>query len=145
MDGWNDRYRRFEEEAVNYVKKVRIQDFEHSSYCSLKHKYFYGESPKTACSTIKKVLIQAELGQQIDFEYDMFMVMHVKSNFPNNNAVRSKVSTLFWSLVRLYPLYHVNTLMLFYTVQCLACTKTAEPKCLLQCYSSTQNLWLLQC
>ena len=73
MDGWNDRYRRFEEEALNYVKKVRIQDFEHSSYCSLKHKYFYGESPKTACSTIKKVLIQAELGQQIDFEYDMFI------------------------------------------------------------------------
>jgi len=73
MSGWNDRYKIFEQQALPYIKKVKINDFEHSTYCSLSKKYFYGESPKTGCSTIKKVLIQAELEKRIDFEHGAYI------------------------------------------------------------------------
>lgn len=69
MSSWNDRYNIFQQQALNYVRKVSIDDFVHATYCSFHKKYFYGESPKTGCSTIKKVLIQAELGKRIDFEH----------------------------------------------------------------------------
>ncbi|MEL6675824.1 MAG: sulfotransferase family protein [Bacteroidota bacterium] len=68
MATWNDRYHLFQQQARPYVSQVYLRDFEHSTYISLKHKYFYGESPKTGCSTIKKVLIRAELEKSIDFE-----------------------------------------------------------------------------
>jgi len=68
MAAWNDRHNLFKQQAQNYVKRVSVDDFVHSTYCSFNNGYFYGECPKTGCSTIKKVLIQAELGKRINFE-----------------------------------------------------------------------------
>ncbi len=73
MSGWTDRYTIFEKQALNYVDQVKINDFEHSTYCSFHKNYFYGESPKTGCSTIKRVLIQAEMGKRIDFEHSNYI------------------------------------------------------------------------
>lgn len=67
MNLWTERLKIFEEEALQYAGRISVEDFVHSTYLSFKHQYFYGESPKTGCSTIKKVLIQAELGRRIDF------------------------------------------------------------------------------
>ena len=68
MSSWSDRYAIFERQALKYCDEVKLDDFSHSVYCSLNQKFFYGETPKTGCSTIKKVLIQAELGKRINFE-----------------------------------------------------------------------------
>lgn len=73
MAGWNDRYKIFEQQALKYAHQVKVSDFEHSTYCSFNKNYFYGESPKTGCSTIKRVLIQAELGKRIDFEHGAYV------------------------------------------------------------------------
>ena len=67
MSDWNSRYHIFKQQAYKYAYQINLNDFEHASYCSLHKKYFYGESPKTGCSTVKKVLIQAELGKRINF------------------------------------------------------------------------------
>lgn len=69
MSGWNERNEAFRQQAQPYLGPINIDDFVHSTYCSLKHHYFYGESPKTGCSTIKKVLIQAELGERFHFDF----------------------------------------------------------------------------
>lgn len=73
MSGWNDRYSLFQKQAAKYVQQVNMDDFGHSTYCSFHKKYFYGSSPKTGCSTIKKVLIQAELGHRVDFEHPEYI------------------------------------------------------------------------
>jgi len=69
MSSWTDRHEIFKQQAQHYAFQVPVRDFTHSTYCSLHKKYFYGESPKTGCSTIKKVLIQAELGRKVTFEH----------------------------------------------------------------------------
>lgn len=73
MDSWNDRYQLFEQQALKYAGKISVDDFSHHTYCSFKHHYFYGEVPKTGCTTVKKVLIQAEMGRQIEFEQAEFI------------------------------------------------------------------------
>lgn len=73
MSSWTDRHNLFQKQAANYVWQVSIDDFVHSTYCSFNKNYFYGSSPKTGCSTIKKVLIQAELGRRVDFEHSEYI------------------------------------------------------------------------
>lgn len=57
----------FKLQAFNYIEKVNVNDFVHSTFCSLNKRYFYASTPKSGCSTIKKILVQAELEKRIDF------------------------------------------------------------------------------
>lgn len=49
------------------AETITLDNFVYSTNISLKHKYIYVETPKVACSTIKKFLICAELEKKIGF------------------------------------------------------------------------------
>lgn len=67
MSDWMQRWNQFKTEAKPYHKHLRVDDFLHSTYISLRNKFFYAEVPKVACSTIKRMLICAEYGEKVDF------------------------------------------------------------------------------
>jgi len=68
MSDWNSRLDIFNQQAQVYLNGIKVDDFVHSTYCSFNKNYFYASTPKTACSTIKKVLINAEIDLNIEFE-----------------------------------------------------------------------------
>ncbi len=80
MSDWMSRWDDFRRQADPYHPRTRIDDFKGSTFISLKHNYFHASSPKVGCSTIKKILIQAELGQLTEF--DDFQYIHYREFHP---------------------------------------------------------------
>ena len=61
------RLKDFQRNAFPCYRFLKPEDFVHGSHISLRHKYLYVETPKVACSTIKRILLDAEYEGQITF------------------------------------------------------------------------------
>lgn len=57
---WNQRWEEFQKSADNCLRFLKAEDFMHVTFISLKYNYLFVETPKVACSTIKRLLINAE-------------------------------------------------------------------------------------
>lgn len=68
MNNWNNRFEIFTKQASYYSSNVSVKDFVQSTFCSFKNNYFYASTPKVGCSTIKKILIESEIGHSVKFE-----------------------------------------------------------------------------
>lgn len=69
MSSWNTRFNIFREQANDYHPYIRLHDFVHETLVSFRHKYFYANNPKVACSTILALLIGAEYDEKVDPEH----------------------------------------------------------------------------
>jgi dermatan 4-sulfotransferase 1 len=67
MSDWNTRWQDFQKSAEHCYPFLRPEDLIHASHISLQNKYLYVETPKVACSTIKKLLIDAEYEGRVPF------------------------------------------------------------------------------
>ena len=69
---WNNRWDLFVQQLGNAHQFLDASVLIHHSHISLSRKFLYIETPKVACSTVKKVLIDAEYGFKTEpetFEY----------------------------------------------------------------------------
>lgn len=70
------------EKSVGYMcKYVPTWDLEYLSHISLKHKYLFVETPKVACSTIKRTLQSIEY-ENPDFKHKDFVDVHKREYSP---------------------------------------------------------------
>lgn len=60
---WNDCLHRIENETAALHPKVSPADFRHTLLISPRFRYLFGNNPKVACTTIRKLLIDAEYGE----------------------------------------------------------------------------------
>lgn len=60
MSDWMPRWNDFQKSAEKCFRYLKAEDLIHASHISLKNKYLYVETAKVGCSTLKKVLIDAE-------------------------------------------------------------------------------------
>jgi hypothetical protein len=63
-----DRFSNFLRHLDGLNGHVPIGQFVYSVHISFKYRYIYVETPKVACTTIKRLLMCAELGQPLSFE-----------------------------------------------------------------------------
>lgn len=72
MSSWNDRYTEFVQQAKGLHPKVDIADFDYTIYISPRYNYAYAFTPKAGCTTVKKLLTDAEFAEPqayTDVEY----------------------------------------------------------------------------
>ena len=60
------RWHQFQKSAEPCFRFLKAEDLMHATHISLQHKYLYVETPKVACSTVKKILIDAEYGGRVE-------------------------------------------------------------------------------
>lgn len=65
MSDWMKRWNDFQRSAEKCFRFLKPKDLMHATHISLKNKYLYVETAKVACSTIKKLLIDAEYEGQV--------------------------------------------------------------------------------
>ena len=75
MNPWTKRWNDLKVALAPFHPRTSWDDFKHATNFSLKYRYFYAETPKVGCSTIKGLLIQAEHGQVIQYP-DMDYIHH---------------------------------------------------------------------
>lgn len=64
MADWMTRYRRFETQAAGMHPEVSVDDFNYTIYVSPRYKYAYAFTPKAGCTTLKRILTDAEFGEE---------------------------------------------------------------------------------
>lgn len=80
MSDWMSRYRIFEEQSEGMHPEMTLDDFNYTIYISPKYNYAYAFTPKAGCTTLKKLLTDAEVGKihsLEDIEY-----LHYREFFP---------------------------------------------------------------
>lgn len=60
---WNDCLHRIEAQTASLHPKISPEDFRHTLLISPRHNYVFANNPKVACTTIRKLLIDAEYGE----------------------------------------------------------------------------------
>lgn len=60
MSDWMTRWNEFQKSAEPCFRFLRPEDLMHATHISLRNKYLYVETAKVACSTLKRILIDAE-------------------------------------------------------------------------------------
>ncbi len=65
MNDWMNRWEDFQKSAEPCLRYMTAEDLMHITHISLKNKFLYTETPKVACSTIKRLLIDAEYEGQV--------------------------------------------------------------------------------
>ena len=63
MVDWNTCLQRFEARTAALHPRVKPDDFRHAIIVSSRYNYLYVNVPKAACTTIRKLLIDAEFGE----------------------------------------------------------------------------------
>jgi len=67
MNEWMNRWEEFRKSAANFHQFLTVEDLIHATHISLKNQYLYVETPKVACSTVKRMLIDAEYGREVKY------------------------------------------------------------------------------
>ena len=65
MNDWMAQWQDFQRSAEHCFRFLTAEDLIHATHISLQHNYLYVETAKVACSTIKKLLIQAEYDDKV--------------------------------------------------------------------------------
>lgn len=63
MADWMTHYHQFEAQALGLHPKVKLDDFRHAIIISPRYRYLFVNVPKVACTTIRKLLLDAEHGE----------------------------------------------------------------------------------
>ena len=80
MSTWHNRYQLLATSAAPYHPAVILDDFINATHISLKYKYLFANNPKVGCSTIKKLLIDAEY--EAKSELKEFQYIHYQEFAP---------------------------------------------------------------
>ncbi|PHI21464.1 hypothetical protein CEQ90_03440 [Lewinellaceae bacterium SD302] len=80
MADWMSRYAIFATQSAGLHPEMSIQDFNYTIKISPKHNYAYAVTPKAGCTTLQKILIDAEFGEHQHF--DQVQYMHYKEFLP---------------------------------------------------------------
>lgn len=65
MSDWMNCWNSFQKSAEKCFRFLKAEDLMHATHISLHNKYLYVETAKVACSTVKKLLINAEYAGKV--------------------------------------------------------------------------------
>ena len=84
MSDWMNRWEDFQRSAGACLHHLKAEELLHVSHISLTNRYLYIETPKIACSTIKRTLITNEFNGIYSFEHPEYI--HFREFSPLLNA-----------------------------------------------------------
>ncbi len=84
MSDWMNRWNDFQKSADKCFRFLKAEDLIHATHISLRHGYLYVETAKVACSTVKRLLIDAEYESKVELTESEYI--HFREFSPLLNA-----------------------------------------------------------